>query len=228
MTKNSEILQEMPPCLGYDSRSMRTSFLLLLACALLVLGACTPQQPQPAQQAAAPPAVGAEPQYRTEQSTIKDLMDGIVDPSADYVWDSVATIVSAAGTDERRPRTDEEWTEVRRNTIRLLEATNMLQIPGRHVARPGQKAEDPNIELTPEKIEENLNADRASWNKHAGALYDATIEVYKAIDKKDPEGILLAGDGIDQACEQCHLQYWYPNDAARQNALVKGISQETK
>jgi hypothetical protein len=202
---------------------MRTYLLVCVACALL-LGACSQQQP--AAPAAAQPAADA-PDYQLT-ATIKDLMDGIVDPSADVLWESVATIVSTAGTEDRQPRTAEEWAEVRRNAIRLLEATNLLRMPGRHVAKPGEKAEDPNIELTPEKIEEVMNGDRASWNSHAKELHDATMEAFNAIEAKNPEGLLMAGEAIDQACEKCHLQYWYPDDAARQNAQTQGISQQSK
>ena len=51
-------------------------------------------------------------------ATIKDLMDSEVDPSADYLWESVATTVTRAGIDERQPRTDEDWKMVRRSATR--------------------------------------------------------------------------------------------------------------
>ena len=76
-------------------------------------------------------------------------MDSMVDPNADYIWESVATIVTAAGTEERQPRTDEDWITLRRRAIPLIEATNLLQMPGRHVAKPGEKSENPGIELEP-------------------------------------------------------------------------------
>src|SRR5262245_5548498 len=91
----------------------------------------------------------AESNFRPT-ATIKDIMDSMVDPSADVLWDSVATIVSAAGTEEKQPRTDEEWADVHRNAVRLVEATNLLLIEGRHVALAGQKADNPEVELGPE------------------------------------------------------------------------------
>ena len=29
-------------------------------------------------------------------------------------------------------------------------------------------------------------------------------------DKKDADALQDAGETIDEACEQCHLKYWYP------------------
>lgn len=37
------------------------------------------------------------------------------------------------------------------------------------------------------------------------------MTVLKKIEAKDAEGVLLEGGGIQEACESCHLKYWYPN-----------------
>jgi len=163
---------------------------------------CAQQKPQSQQPLA---------EYRTTAS-VKDIMDSMVDPGADYIWDSVETVVSAKGVEEKAPHTDEEWKNVRRHAIMLMEATNLLQIPGRHVAKPGEKADDPKVELAPEQIEEMINKDRASWIKYAHGLHDAAMEAFKAIEAKDKDKLLDVGNGIDEACEKCHLQYWYPNE----------------
>jgi hypothetical protein len=139
-------------------------------------------------------------------------MDSVVDPSADFIWNSVATIVDSEGEHEKFPRTDEEWRELRRHAIRLLEAPNLLLVAGRHIARPGEKAENPQIELPPEIIEAMVNKDREGWTRLALGLHDATADALKAIDARDIEGILNAGEGIYKACENCHLKYWYPED----------------
>src|SRR6476620_6433699 len=70
-----------------------------------------------------------QPDYRLN-ATVKDIMQSMVDPSADVVWNSVATIVTQQGTDERRPKTDEEWNTVRHHAMIVAEATNLLTMPG--------------------------------------------------------------------------------------------------
>ncbi len=186
--------------------------LALMSILLLLVGACAQQQQQAASQQA---------EYRTT-ATIKDIMDSMVDPGSDYIWDAVETVVSAKGVEEKMPRTDEEWKEVRRHAIMLMEATNLLQIPGRHVAKPGEKADDPKVELAPEQIEEKITKDREAWIKFAHGLHDATMEAFKAIEAKDAEALLNSGDGIDNACEKCHLEYWYPGEKAAQAAQKSG------
>ena len=173
---------------------------------LLVVSGCRGQQQPPKAEEPAQPAY-------TPVATVKDLMDSIVDPSADVVWQSVSTVVDKQrGTVDRAPHTAEEWTEVRRGAIRLVEATNLLLIPGRHVARPGEKSQTPGVELEPEQMEALINKDRAAWNSRAKALHDATLAALQAIDAKDPEKLIDTGEQIDVACENCHTHYWYPNE----------------
>ena len=152
-------------------------------------------------------------------------MDSVVDPSADYIWDSVSTIVTRKGTEERRPRTDMEWKEVRRRAIALVEATNLLIMDGRKVARPGEKSENPGVELGPEDIQGLIDADHASLIKFAHGLHDAGMKALAAIDKKDADALSDSGEAIDEACEQCHLKYWYPPDTP--DILKKGSVRKT-
>ena len=35
-----------------------------------------------------------------------------------------------------------------------------------------------------------------------------------AIDARDAAALTKAGGHLDEACEQCHLKYWYPNGGA--------------
>jgi len=185
---------------------MQKYLLLMLTLTLPVsLAGCNRQQP-----AVATPSQPA-PDYELT-GTVRDIMDSLVDPGADYIWESVETVVNASGIHDKRPTTDEDWKEVRRHAIMLIEATNLLKMPGRAVALPGQKADDPNVELPPEKIQEMIEHDRGSWNKYAKALHDATQEVLKTIDAKDADALLNTSDKIDTACENCHLHYWYPED----------------
>jgi len=143
-------------------------------------------------------------------ASIKDIMDSVVDPAADVLWDSVSTTISRTGTEEKMPRTDDDWKLVRRNAVVLIEATNLLAMDGRRVANPGDKSEYPGIELGPEEIQKLLDADRTAWLKYAHTLHDATMVALKAIDSKNVRGLLDAGEGIDEACENCHKHYWYP------------------
>jgi hypothetical protein len=143
-------------------------------------------------------------------ATIKDIMTSIIDPESDVLWNAVATVVSATGTEERRPSTEEEWTALRRSAIQLVEATNLLLVPGRQVARPGEKSENPKVELEPPAIQRLIADDPAGWAKLVGNLHAAAAPALKAIDERNADDLFVAGGHLEDACEACHQRYWYP------------------
>ena len=63
-------------------------------------------------------------QVLTPAATIKDIMDSLVDPSAEFLFESVAEIADEQGVREKAPQTDEEWKEVRMRAIALVERQN--------------------------------------------------------------------------------------------------------
>jgi len=44
-------------------------------------------------------------------------------------------------------------------------------------------------------------------------LHDAATLAISAADAKNPAKVLESGEQIDNACERCHQQYWYPHPA---------------
>ena len=159
----------------------------------------------------------AEPEL-VETATIKDIMDSMVDPSADYLFESVAMIADEHGITQKAPHTDEEWKEVRRRVVQLLEAPNLLVMRGRKAARPGERSENPEVELQPEQIQALLDADRGAFVTRARALQDAALPALAAVDSKNATALFEAAGQVDKACENCHLHYWYPNDKRAQEA----------
>ena len=161
----------------------------------------------------------------SRKSTVREVMDSMVEPNADFLWGAVATRSTKEGVIEKAPKTADDWKELREHAISLREATNVIQIPNRSVAKPGEKAGDPRIELTPELIQTMIESDRTTWANHAHELYDA-VEIYlKGVDAKSVDGISDAGENIDKACENCHLRYWYPN-RKRANRVLFALNNE--
>lgn len=183
---------------------------LLIGCGVIASAGCQ-RASETAESSAAAAAASTQPTYIPD-ATVKDLMLNIVDTSADVVWLSVTIEVNEKGIIDTRPQNDEEWTKVRQGAITLAEAANLLMIPGRHVARPGEKSETPGVELEPSEMEELINKDRATWNARATALHDAATQALRAAEAKDADKIFEIGETIEHACENCHKTYWYPNE----------------
>jgi len=187
--------------------------LVVLAGVALGLIACSPGNPTdpPGKAGSGAVAQAAQPseQYRLT-ATVQDLMEGIIDPSAEVLWDSVAYIATTQGIEDRQPRTDEEWKKVRNSAITLIEGTNLLSMSGRKVSGdPGQPV-GPG-ELTQAQIQQRIDGSHAGFVQLARNLQDAGLQALAAIQAKDAAALMDAGSRIDEACEACHVTYWYPN-----------------
>ena len=174
----------------------------LALAALLALAACG--------KPAATPAVAATPQ---RLASVQDIMASMVDPSADSLWDSVGSTLTAKGYVDRSPKTDEDWQRVRHWAVTLTEAPNLLVMPGRRVAYPGHKLDDADVKVIepPASIQAAIDRDPAAFALKAKGLQDAGRAALAAVDARNPQALLDAGGQLDTACESCHLQYWYPH-----------------
>ena len=146
-------------------------------------------------------------------ATIQELMLTQIDPSADALWASVSSISSAAGFEEKRPRSAEEWNALRGNALMLIEATNLLLVPGRGVAVAGGKTGDANLPgiESAANIQTAIDRDRKSFVGLAQGLRATGLKALDAIVRRNSDALFDVGGDIDKACEQCHLKYWYPN-----------------
>jgi hypothetical protein len=187
-------------------KSLRNIGLAALAIGAALASACAPRAETQA------PAAATAAQLKPVASVL-DLMLGEIDPAADFLWESVATISTEKGIEERQPRTDAEWQAVRFRALNLIEAANLLMIEGRRIAHPGQQLSEPAGpgDFTPEQSQAAVDADRTTYLAYARALQDTAMLTLAAIEKKDPDAMLAVGGALDEACEQCHVKFWYPN-----------------
>jgi hypothetical protein len=173
---------------------MRVASSMLLAGLLSMSGGC----------GRAEPTVNYVP-----AATVREVMRSIVDPSANALWQSVVVRLTAEGEVSNVPTTDEAWTELHNRAIALVEATNLLLVPGRHVARPGEKADNPEEERDPQEIETMMTQDRAKYLDQIGGFRQVATTMLAAVEARDVMAIEAAGDNLNTACEDCHTVYWY-------------------
>ena len=144
---------------------------MVALCTALLTGCGEPPKP------AAPAAPPLQPVL-----SMKQLMEWVIDPAADAVWEPVKTIITEQGTKEIAPQTDEQWEAVRHGAATLHESAHLLTLEGR--AR-----------------------DRGEWTQAARGLMEAADEALKAVEAKNPQAVFDAGGRIYNACSACHRRY---------------------
>ena len=158
--------------------------------------------------------------------SVKELMRDMIDPASDYVFDAIGTVDSKDGTVEIQPRTQADWDRLRVGGVMLAEGIYLLKIP-RPFAPPGDEnnstGPDPE-ELSPAQIKAKLEADPVLWNAKIEALRNVGLEVLDIVKRKDVKELWDAAENLDEACESCHIAYWYPGDAA----LLKRLDRQLR
>ena len=139
-----------------------------LATLSLVLAGCREQPPPP-------------PPFKPV-ADLKQLMTAVIDPAADVIWGSVGTIVSEKGTEERAPKTDEEWAAVVNSAYVIAESGNLMMI--------GSRARD-----------------TGEWMRQSQALVAVGLRAVKAAEAKDKDAIFTVGGDIYEVCGSCHQAY---------------------
>jgi cytochrome c556 len=147
--------------------------------------------------------------------SVKELMEHMIDPAADYIFDSVSTVIDPKGNVvEKAPKTDEDWEKLRIGAVTLAEGVYLLK-----VQRPFTPAGDENhsvgpdaTELSPAQILAKVQKDPVEWNARIEALRNVGLEVLEIAKKKDTKELWEATENLDEACEACHRSYWYPKE----------------
>ena len=148
--------------------------------------------------------------------SVKELMRDMLDPASDFIFDSVSTVSTKKGVVETFPRNDKDWEKVRFGAVTLAEGVYLLKIP-RPFAPPGDNnnSDGPEpLEASPAEIQAKLERDPVLWNAKIEALRNVGLEVLEIVKKKDVDALWGAADDLDEACETCHLEYWYPGQKA--------------
>jgi hypothetical protein len=144
---------------------MRISRLFL--CGALVCGGC---------------AGSPEPPPFKPVADVKQLMNSMIDPQADEIWDATGWIITASGEEQRMPKNDEEWLAVMHHAVTVTEAGNLLMMVPR--AKDGDE-----------------------WMKRSQELIEAGQKVWRAAEAKDVQKLFDTGGELYEACLHCHGEY---------------------
>jgi hypothetical protein len=126
----------------------------------------------------APPAAAGAPPFNPV-ATVDEVMDAIVIPSSQAVFDAV---VYRNGELTQSPKTEDEWFSLRSHALGVAEAGNLLMMAPR--AKDG-----------------------GAWMTLARDLNANAMRVVAAAEQKDVEALLVAGGVLYGSCTACHEKY---------------------
>ncbi len=191
----------------------------LLACSILTSTCSAPKPATPA------PAVQQLWGDMKPVVSVKELMRDMIDPASDYIFDSVSTVETKAGVVEHMPTTDADWNKIRAGAVMIAEGVYLLKVP-RPFTPPGEDnnstGEDAS-ELSAAQIKAKLEHDPVLWNAKIEALRNVGLQVLDIVKRRDAKEMWDAAENLDEACETCHLEYWYPGQKTLMPKLDKRL-----
>jgi hypothetical protein len=177
--------------------------MILLAGLCLGAAACGPSGNKAVK---APPAGAGEP---VADATINEFMRLQAEPSADVIWNSVKVVSNATGIHETRPSTPAEWKALEQSANTLIDMAGYIAQDGRDLVRPGVELEAGGT-LDTAGIRAKIAAEHGAFVEKAKAFEAASRDVLAAIKARSPEKLMETGGPLDEACEGCHMQFYYP------------------
>lgn len=148
---------------------------ITVAACMAALAACSPQKE-------AAPKASAQPKFNTDLP-MTEFMGHVVDPAAFMYWKGSGTEIDATGEHDLSPTTEEGWETLVSGASILMEAGNLLQLPGR------------------------VRAPEADWNRYAQQLTERAAIARAAAEKHDKKGVFDEGGRVYEVCVACHEQF---------------------
>ncbi len=124
----------------------------------------------------------AKPTPYAPVANMHDMMEHVLNPAAEVIWDSAGYIITIEGEENLAPTTDELWHEVINAAMVVTESGNLLMLPGRSAGD--------------------------DWNEYSVGLIAAGKLAIEAAEAQDAEALFDAGGRIYVVCRACHNQYW--------------------
>jgi hypothetical protein len=159
--------------------------------------------------------------------TFHEVMKDKIDKNADELWDiSNAAIGDAAGIDPAK-MTDERWAQIEAKATAVQQAAlEIATMDPIVVVKPGVKISDEGTPFghTGAMVQARMDKDPATLRNLANALARHTGDLATAARTHDAATAGPLIDQLDGVCEDCHLEYWYPD----QKELVNQFRAQNK
>jgi cytochrome c556 len=150
----------------------------------------------------------------TPAANLHDLMKNIVAPQTQVVWDIGNKAMDDAGNPDASKLKPADWTKIATAAGKVKQASQTLaQADKIAAAGPGQKIEgEGNADAFGAKdVQKVLDANPKVFRAFAQQLAVSMDEVIASTQTKDAKKLADVSGGLDQICESCHMQFWYPN-----------------
>lgn len=142
------------------------------------------------------------------------LMKNVVAGQAQVIWDVSSNALDADGNPDTSKMTAADWNRIGVAAGKVKESAQALA-SAEHVlvAAPGQKLQDEENPgaLDAKAVQRLIDSNPKAFSAFATAMATSMDELVAATRARDLTKVNDVSGVLDQICESCHKQFWYPN-----------------
>lgn len=146
-----------------------------------------------------------------------DVMKGTVAPQAQILWDVGNRGMDDEGKADGSKLSAADWSKLSEAAIAMKGAsTSMASASRMTTVAPGGKLQNEGEpgSFSAAQVQAFIDADPKAFATYAQALAEVSEEFAQAARTKDAAKLMDASGKLDAVCEACHMQFWYPEQAA--------------
>jgi hypothetical protein len=148
---------------------------------------------------------------------LHDLMKSVVAVQTQVVWDVGNQAQDDHGNPDATKLKADDWSKIisAGGKVRQVAAT-LAQADHVVAVAPGTKLDDQTNPgaLGAKEMQAAIDAEPAKFRALAQALSASMDQIVAAAKVKDAAKLFDVSGGLDQVCESCHMQFWYPEQQA--------------
>jgi hypothetical protein len=151
-------------------------------------------------------------------SDLHDLMKSVVAVQAQTVWDVSNEAQDDQGNPDASKLAAGDWTRIIKAAGEVRQAAQTLAHSDHVIAAsPGVKIDGEGNPDTPgaKQVQAAIDANPSAFRARSQELISSMDQIVAAAKAKDAAKLFDVSGSLDQVCEKCHQQFWYPQQAAR-------------
>jgi hypothetical protein len=146
--------------------------------------------------------------------TLHEVMKDQIDANADKLWDLTNPALGDQAQLIPSKISDEQWAQIedRANKVKAGADTLVTMYPI-IVAKEGVKIADEDVPYgdSAASVQANIDKDADKLREFAGVLAQHMADLAAAAKAHDAARAGPLIDQLDSVCEDCHLEFWYPD-----------------
>ena len=150
-------------------------------------------------------------------STLKTAMTNVVDPQAQILWNASNKTYKEDGSTDPTRLSEADWMAVLGAGEKLQAQANAWASTRIVVAAPREKIRDegnPGASNSMQ-VQKYIDADRQGFSAFAKLLAANAAQFVAASKRRDAAKLAEASGELEELCEACHREFWYPQLASQ-------------